>query len=619
MSDAGSREEELLLEERRLLREKLALQEQALQPHASRFATLLNNFSQGATFGFADEMAAGLAATVKAPFSKKTFGEIYDEQLAIERGNLDVGFEAFPGTSVTGQIAGGVGTGVGLARTAGGQLLSQVPRLPRLIGIGAGEGALFGAGTAEENRLTEAAKGGAIGALVTPVASGAVNLFGRILRPVAQGVRRAAFNTPTRQAERLIGAAAERDELFGTQLADELDRLGPNATLADAGENLSGLARGATAKPGPARTVASRFLNERQRGQQQRLLQAAGVTDADEFKNAFRSSLNNRRSAAGPYYDRAYAAGVEMTPEMTELMGRPSMRAALRKARVILDEEGIQTLPTAPGDQIPVRLLDAAKREIDDRIGLAIRQGRREQARRLVNTKNALLDQIDSQVPDYGQARQIFASEAALRDSVDLGRSLMTRRLDPEDVSIAVEAMTDGERYAFRIGALRGLVDKMEALPETRNAAQKLIESSRSREILELAFPDDASFRQFLSTAEAESTFSFVRNRVLGGSPTTRIAQEVEDLNNTSSVWGAIATGGDPVASGIALFKSLGFSDVSDETLREVSNLLFRNTAPTQRQLGRIAGQSTLQVPEVTRQLAISGAANALINQSEAQ
>ena len=597
--------EDLVREEIALLERKKAALE-SRQPDqgikSSQFAATVMGINQGATFGFADEIAAGLNALSLSPFSDKKFGQIYDETLKTERANLAAANEQFPKTSIGATVAGGAAIG-GAAAKAGTKLLSNVPRLPRLIGIGAAEGGLFGAGVADEDKLAGAAKGATIGAIATPLASGAVTALGRGITKISKPIVRAVANTPGRQAERIVAKAIDADELGAASVQSELSRLGPQAMLADLGENLSGLARGVTAKPGPARTTAANLLRGRQATQQKRLLKAAGVDfDIDDFKNAFNTSMRNRQSSAAPFYKEAYATPLQATPKLEALLKRPTMQSALKKATKILQDEG--------GGSGHVRVLDAAKQELDDQIGKALRQGKRNTARRLIGMKKELLEEIDAQVPSYRQAREIFSNEASLRDSANLGRSILTSRVNLDDAEIAIDAMTAGERQAFQIGSIRGFIDKLESTPESRNVAQKLIESPRARELLRIAFPNADSLNKFLQTARAESQFSFTNNRVLGGSPTTRIAEEVTDLSKEAGIASALRSN-DPLSIGVQFLKSIGMGDVSEETLEQVSTILFSRKIP-KRTASRLLGTPTIAIPEVTRQGAVGGAVGAL-------
>lgn len=602
-------EEELLQEEAALLEKKRALLQQRQQ--SSDKPGLLKRviggggagFGQGISFGFVDELAAGLAATVKSPFSDRTFGEIYDEQLAIERGQLSAARENAPYLTGAGEIGGSVAQGSALLKGATALVpkLASLPILPKLIGVGATEGALYGAGSAEEGgRLAGAGKGAAIGAVAAPIGYYVGNKIDQGARAVGRALGRAATNTPERQAERIISRAFQADDLSEAAAKVELDRLGPDAVLADLGENLSTTARAAAARTGSARTIASSLLDERQIGQQSRLLTAAGGAnfDVSDFKGAFRKAMTQRQSQAAPLYEEAYRAPMQMTEKLRALLDRPALKSAMQRALTIVKDEGLEGLDT---EMSPVRIMDAAKQELDDQIGAALRGGERNTARRLLRIKGGLLAEVDAQVPAYKAAREIFSNEAALRDAGSLGRSLLTTRVDMDAAEIAIEAMTEGERHAFRMGAIRGLVDKLEATPETRNAAGKLVESVRARDLLRVAFPDDETLNRFIRTAEAESQFSFTRNRVLSGSPTARIQEDVKALDEGAGMLAAIAKGKDAIGVGVQLLKKLGMGGASEETLDAVAKILFSRKVP-ERQLARIGTTVAPRAVSVGRQ-----------------
>lgn len=139
-----------------------------------------------ATFGFADEIAAGLGA---ATGIHGEFGE-YQKNLARQRGVAKFDEENNPGARLTGQVVGGVGSGVGLLKAG----LSAIPRVANAgraarYGTAAGEGAtlsgVYGFGSGEDgfqNRALEAAKsmpvgaaGGVVGEVLAPFVSKGVN------------------------------------------------------------------------------------------------------------------------------------------------------------------------------------------------------------------------------------------------------------------------------------------------------------------------------------------------------------------------------------------------------------------------------------------------------------
>jgi hypothetical protein len=610
-------EQELLEEERALLERKKQLLEQrserekAGKPRLNIVGRIGQGVGQGLSFGFVDELAAGLAAAVKSPLSDKTFGEVYDEQLAVERGDLASARKDSPYITGASEIAGGALQGGALLKAGTAiapNIIAKAPLLARLGGVGAAEGALYGAGSSEEGeRIGGALKGGAIGAIAAPIGYYVGNQISKGVRAVGRALGRIATNTPERQAEAIIQRAFEADDLSAAAAREELDRLGPQAVLADLGENLSTTARGAAARTGGARTLASNLLDERQLGQQSRLLDAAGGSDFNvaNFKEEFSKAMTQRQSQAAPLYEEAYQAPMQMTDKLKALLQRPALNSAMQRAMTIVKDEGLQGLDT---EMSPVRIMDAAKQELDDQIGSALRSGERNTARRLLRIKGDLLAEVDAQVPSYKAAREIFSNEAALRDAGSLGRSLLTTRVDMDAAEIAVEAMTEGERHAFRLGAIRGLVDKLEGTAETRNAAGKLVESVRGRDLLKMAFPDEATLNRFIRTAESESQFSFTRNRVLSGSPTARIQEDVKALDEGAS-WITALARGDKISVGAKLLKRLGFGGASEETLNEVAKILFNRKVP-ERQLERVAIGAAQQAPSIARQGALAGASS---------
>lgn len=126
--------------------------------------------TQGATFGFADEIAAGLASPVRSLLTGEDLPTAYGQQLDDIRGIEAATAAEAPIASTAGNIAGAVGTGIGLAR--GGVSLMNGARPTALsMGMrGAAEGAIygglhgFGAGETMDDRIEQAASGAAWGA-----------------------------------------------------------------------------------------------------------------------------------------------------------------------------------------------------------------------------------------------------------------------------------------------------------------------------------------------------------------------------------------------------------------------------------------------------------------------
>lgn len=154
-------------------------------PETDRGSAIVNMIGQGLSLRFGDEMAAGLAATVMSPFSEKKWGEIYNDQLQIERANIRAAREQYPVTGAVGEVAGAVGTGYGLAKAGLTMLGRGAQTLPRLAGIGAAEGAIYGGvsgaggGETADERVAEGLRGAAVGGITGGIFGTIAGVLGR--------------------------------------------------------------------------------------------------------------------------------------------------------------------------------------------------------------------------------------------------------------------------------------------------------------------------------------------------------------------------------------------------------------------------------------------------------
>jgi hypothetical protein len=486
--------------------------------------------------------------------------------------------EEHPVISGVAEVAGGLTGGVSGVKTVARYTpkVSQwiTRKVPAWVQMATGGGVAAGIYSANVAKSGERAKAGAIGAgtgaIAGPVLGTAMRMAAALGKGTWGAIQRMLANTSERQAERILRNAIDAEDLSPEFIRQELDRLGEHAVLADVSEGLARTARGAAAIDSGAHGVASSFLKQRQAGQVGRLTEAAGGDDFDatNFARSFSRWLRSRKTAAGDAYDEAYKASLEPTDRLVTLMNRPSVKSAMDTAAKNISEEG--------GGVNDVRFFQFVKEELDDRIGEALRAGRRNEARRLINTKNALIEEIDNQVPVYREARNTFSGEQQLKDSAEMGYEVVTKpSKDLWIIEEAVESMTESEAHAFRQGALRGVIDRLDKSREGRNVAATMIDSNRARQLLRMIFPDETSFRRFVDTADAESAFSITKNTVTGGSPTSRIDSDKAAIEGAAGVASAMRQGGDTVSMALRLFKELGVGKPSPEALKIVNETLF--------------------------------------------
>lgn len=149
---------------------------------------------QGVTFGFGDEMNAGVRAGIDW-LQGKPFGEAYDHRLAHERGLLEQVRRENPKSEIAGEVGGALLVPAGTAAraaTAGGAVV-------RGAATGAATGAAYGAGNAEGgagNRAAGATSGAGWGALFGAGAGVVTYAGGRGLqRLMKEGAERPSLST----------------------------------------------------------------------------------------------------------------------------------------------------------------------------------------------------------------------------------------------------------------------------------------------------------------------------------------------------------------------------------------------------------------------------------------
>lgn len=195
------------LARRELARRKAASQQQA-QPNTAqapqpeqahmghKIGAFFDGAAQGLTMGFSDEIAAGL---------NSGFGLIgsYDDDLAAIRERMAENQRLAFGYKAAGEIPGMVATAVG---TGGAGLAAKGALKTGAIaaGEGAAFGGLYGAGTAEDDKLGGAVQGAVTGAIAGPLGAGA----GKLVSSGASKLAGALGKKPATLSASQLGDAA---------------------------------------------------------------------------------------------------------------------------------------------------------------------------------------------------------------------------------------------------------------------------------------------------------------------------------------------------------------------------------------------------------------------------
>ena len=482
-----------------------------------------------------------------------------------------------------GAEAGGAMLGLGktnaalLAKTAG---MSRFKRGAAALGLGAGEGAIYGAASGDgvENRIDGGIEGGMYGVLGTALSKPAEVLL-QGMGGVGKFVYRKLTDTPRDELERALAVAARADGIDADDAIKMLDDMGPESTLMDLGDNLRALAADLKRKVGSAKGVLTDFLDERQKGvragngidrvnsQQTRLLDAAeesaGTSGAD-LKRSMEEVQGEMREKAGPLYDVAYDTPFVMPPVMQELLDKPPVKAAYDKALVSVKSN------ITPAKNSPIERLDETIRNLRD-MEVATGVGPSE-ANRIRLLRQELTRQVNEASPELAEARAIWAEGMGVKDAAKTGRGLLTE--NPEDLIEAVGGMNQAELDMFRRGGMRAVNDAVDNTADNLDAGAKLSSKTRTRQQLGVLFDD---IDPFIKQLDAEEQFTRTRRKVTGGSVTNEATQGQQAFGGAAALDAAVLmqTGAGIVGNAQNALKILATNNqMSDEAVTELAQHL---------------------------------------------
>jgi hypothetical protein len=357
--------------------------------------------------------------------------------------------KAFPGYHLGGSVLGGVGTGVGLARSGVGFSREGASLLQR-IGMGTLEGGAFGAasgaGQTYSGNLDDYAKnaviGGAFGlgggAIGEGVGAAAGNIFNRV-----RDYRNPTFPEPV-----IRGARADVEGL------ENLPRLGPAAMLPDAGPSMQATAQQAALGIGPNRTSIVNALMERDQGTIGRLqadtAEALGpVPRVSQIREGLEA--NRQRINAEEYTPRL--EGQVLPPQGTNA-AFDQIRQLEETSRLDLSEIRDMLVQRGRGRQVnadpdPQAWL-AARHRIDYLMEQARANGDNYTTATLGDARNIVDGHLAANVPGIKQADAIFQGNAIAGEELTRGGQILRtgeRAVPPEDLRdiMSANAVPRGE------------------------------------------------------------------------------------------------------------------------------------------------------------------------------
>lgn len=407
-------------------------------------------------------------------------------------------------------------------QTFGAGLTQQLAR-----GTTAAGDILTGAGAAAGTELAEGT--GAVGEIAGGIA-GALTAGGiKAAITGTPGMIRSIFSSAVKEAGTDEGAAkllAEqmvREGVSPDEVAQRLRQLGPDAIPADALSTFQRILRTASNEIPRIEGQARQLFQGRQVAQAQRLTQAfdeVGGTIGVNADDAIRALSERFKPRIDELYSTARQKAVRLSPKVRSILeGKGLGRDARRAAEKIL-----QTRRTL-GDKISnIDIIDATKQKLDDKIAVAIRQGERGLVRELVRVKNALVEEADKAIPEYQQARSLFAGKAQMESAAEMGEQFF--KLKPKELEGLVKSMGDAERRMFKLGAKNAILDKMEDIQTNADLVKRLFGKRGDIRKLSAVFDDEAALKRFSGVLERESKFIMTRRAAEANSTTVKQATD---------------------------------------------------------------------------------------------
>lgn len=425
--------------------------------------------AQGATFGFADEILAGL----KAPFGAGSMGENYDAALQQERGVLRQYKKDYPYSSAAYEIGGAVlpalMTGGGTAAVSAARAGGVVGGLARGALSGAKGGAAYGFGTGEGGAMKRVAGMGA-GAAYGGLAGGALGAAGGALKGIGGRLTNWVRN---KSGDRIAGVVAREVQRLveqGGMTADEVIEGVAQGRIMVENRTLESMIRRFYSEGGPAgaeiKTVMSARPGETRAAAMGELQGALG-SPGNPLANKRASEALTREAEDAAYESAFKPSGVEIPapPELVAAMQDLAIRtpdalkAAAEVARV---KYGIRPFFTEAQDgtiafarEPTLREAELTYRSLRDMKGAAYTGGRGTLGSALGDVAEGFKTQTDIASPPLAAARAEAATVRNARDAFKAGTEAI--RKSPDELALIindVEALGPDALAAFREGML---------------------------------------------------------------------------------------------------------------------------------------------------------------------
>ena len=478
----------------------------------------------------------------------------YEEVRDIERERNKTAQEQYPGTYLTGQIAGSLAVPVpGGAAT-----------LPARIGRGAATGGVvggvtgFGEGEGLGGSVTQGASGavigGGVGGAAAPVVEGVVQGGRALAQPVINAFRGAV--NPELEASRRVIGAIDRDVRAsptgtpGLTPQEFMANSGPGgpAAIMDMGGDLTRrLADSAAITSPEGRTALNQVIEPRFEGQNSRV--TGWLKNTFNFPNAFaqRTAIDAQEKTVNKVrYDKAFATHPEpMWDEaLAGLAQDPMVQSAIRRASAAVHSErtveGFRPLNNPfTFEQSSGRLMlrqdqngkvtypdlqfwNAVKKELDA-------NGSREAqsfAKSLRNHLDELTRDPKTGVSVYKEAREGAMGFFQAENALEAGENFVKLKLGNREARAQLAKMTPQQRQLFQDGFVSRYIEELNTVSDKRSILNKISDAPEAKEKLSMVLGQHRA-NELEAMLRVEGILDLPRQAIKGNSWT---AQRLYDL-----------------------------------------------------------------------------------------
>lgn len=517
-------------------------------PESGRVEAGLRSSLQGMTFGYGDELTAGLHSL----FPNVT----YDDALSFQRNKLEKDAEKYPWMTTGAEVGGALAPAVLSAPFAVGKGL--LGTIARGTGIGAVEGAIYGSGKGEGagDRAKKAGQYGVLGGVlggVTPAVLSGVKQGYRMLADPAGGLLNIGNSG---RAQRAIAATLNRAGRSAADVGADVSAARaagqPEFRAMDAlGRAGSRRASGVVRAGGDAGDMLGDFLDARQAGQGERV---AGIVDdamgmggktAQQTQSAVKK---NRKTVADALFEQASkdAKPVDVRGAVAILddtIGKMKNSGIDSPEVVKVYETLRRKLAGVTPDGNPTTLSDydsvlAIWREVRDGVPAAFKDGKGNIGEALKPVRDALQTALEESSDLYRSATDLYRVGSGVVDAFDAGADMARPGRRAADTMSEFAGMTEQQQRAARIGYGDKVLTKLEAnASPTANKAKPLTSPKVQQELGGMSI-DPAKSRLQIGR---ENAMWSTQNRALGGSRTADNLADMDAVEGLSD--GAVRAG----------------------------------------------------------------------------